>query len=185
MSDNSAHKYEQEFVMHGSGLECIDLSDGPEPVLAAHFNNGLIALYHTITKQVKVHPFAHLQAGYEGVSCNKYSKFLIPRQLAIGTGHAQDSMTVTSDSVSLERQVGIDVLDIPIEQRTSWRANANVSAVASLTAQADGGQSGDVFLAAWGDHAVRLHDLHSPKPYKYTWRNHRRQSCLLCPPFQS
>lgn len=181
--DNGAHKYEQEFVTHGTGLERIDLSDGPEPVLAAHFDNGSIALYHTITDQAKVHPFARLQTGYEGVSRNKYSKFLSPRRLAIGTGRAQDSlsiMAVTSDSVELERQIGIDALDIPIEQRTSWRANANVSAVAPLTAQADGGKSGDVFLAAWGDRAVRLHDLRSPEPYEYTYRDTTDDNPVYC-----
>lgn len=181
--DNAAHTYEQEFVTHGSGLERIDLSDGPAPILAAHFDNGSIALYHTATEQAKVHPFAHLQTGYEGVSRNKYSKFLSPTRLAIGTGRMQDSLSiarVTPDSVSLERKIGVDSLDIPSEVRANWRVNANVSAVPPLTAQADGGQSGDVFLAAWGDRAVRLHDLRSPEPYEYTYRDTTDDNPVYC-----
>lgn len=181
--EDASHKYEQEFVTHGTGLERIDLSDGPAPILAAHFDNGTIALYHTTTGQAKVHPFTHLQTGYEGVSRNKYSKFLTPRRLAIGTGRVQDSLsivTVTPHGVSLEREIGVDSLDILSEQRPSWRVNANVGTVAPLTAQADGGQSGDVFLAAWGDRAVRLHDLRSPEPYQYTYRDTTDDNPVYC-----
>lgn len=181
--DDAAHEYEQEFVTHGFELERIDLSGGPSPILAAHYENGSIALYHTTTEEAKVHPFARLQAGYEGVSRNKYSKFLSPTRLAVGTGRVQDSLsisTVTPDNVSLEREIGIDSLDIPDQTGTNWKVNANVCAVAPLTAQTGGGPSGNVFLTAWGDRAVRLHDLRSPKPFECTYRDTTDDNPVYC-----
>ena len=157
-SDDATHEYEQEFVTHGLDLERIDLSDGPEPILAAHFENGSIAFYHTTTGEAQVHPFARLQDGYEGVSRNQYSKFLAPNRLAVSTGCLPNSLsisTITPDHVSLYREIGVHSLDIEERVGFNRKANANVSAVAPLTAQAAGGSSGDVFLAAWGDRAVR------------------------------
>ena len=181
--DDAAHEYEQEFVTHGLELERIDLSDGPAPILAAHYENGSVALYHTTTEEAEVHPFARLQVGYEGISRNKYSKFLSPTRLAVGTGRMQDSLsiyTVTTNKVSLEREIGVDSLNIPDQIGANWKVNANVSAVAPLTAQTDGGLSGDVFLAAWGDRAVRLHDLRSPRSFEYTYRDTTDDNPVYC-----
>ena len=191
---DATHEYEQEFVTYGLDLESIDLSDGPEPILAAHFENGSIAFYHTTTGEAQVHPFARLQDGYEGASCNKYSKFLAPTRLAVGTGSLSNSLsisTITPDHVSLYREIGVHSLDIEERVGFNRKANANVGEVAPLTAQAAGGSSGDVFLVAWGDRAVRyvcttlkfqhvlrtqltnprLHDLRSGKQYEATYRD--------------
>lgn len=151
--DDATHDYEQEFVTHGTELERIDLSNGPEPILAAHFENGSIALYHTTTDEAEVHPFARL--GYEGLTRNRYSRFLSPTQLAVGTGRLENALsifTVAPDNVSPYREIDADSLDLEGRLGSNWKANT-VSAVAPLTERAEG--SGDVFLAAWGDRAVR------------------------------
>lgn len=180
--DDATHDYEQEFVTHGFELERIDLSDGPEPILAAHFENGSVAFYHTTTDEAKVHPFARLQE-YEGVPRNKYSKFLSPTRLAVGTGSLQNSLsvfTIAPDDVLPSREIGVHSLDVEEQIGMNWKANANVSGVAPLTAQLCGGSSGDVFLATWGDRAVRLHDLRSGHPYEATYRDTTDDNPIYC-----
>lgn len=151
--DDATHDYEQEFVTHGTELERIDLSDSPEPILAAHFENCSIALYHTTTDEPEVHPFARL--GHEGLMRNNYSKFLSPTRLAVSTGRLENTLsisTITPDNVSLYREIGSEYLGF--EEHVGLNRKTNiVNAIAPLTGQAGG--SGDVFLSSWGDRAVR------------------------------
>lgn len=151
--DDATHDYEQEFVTHGTELERIDLSDGLEPILAAHFENGSIALYHTTTDEPEVHPFARL--GHEGPMSNIYSKFLSPTRLAVGTGRLENALsisTITPDNILLYREIGPESLGF--EERVGLSRKTNkISAIAPLTGQA--GESGDIFLSSWGDRAVR------------------------------
>ncbi|ODM23958.1 hypothetical protein SI65_01548 [Aspergillus cristatus] len=176
--DDATHDYEQEFVTHGTELERIDLSDGPEPILAAHFENGSIALYHTTTDEPEVHPFARL--GYEGLTRNNYSKFLSPTRLAVGTGRLENTLsisTITPDNISLYREIGSESLGF--EERVGFNRKTNiVSAIVPLTGQAGG--LGDVFLSTWGDRAVRLHDLRTSNPYEAMYRDTTDDNPIYC-----
>jgi len=197
--DDAAHDYEQQFVTQGTELERTDLSDGPEPILAAHFENGTIALYHTTTDEPEVHPFSRL--GYKDLTRNNYSKFLSSTRLAVSTGRLENTLsisTITPDNVSLYREIGSESLGF--EERIGFNRKTNiVCAITPLTGQAGG--PGDVFLSTWGDRAVRyvsnsnfhfashtsmqlitlrIHDLRTSNPYEAIYRDTTDDNPIYC-----
>lgn len=154
--DDETHEYKQKFTTHGLKLDRLGLSDSPEPILAAHLDSGSIALYHTTSEETEVQPFSYLPIVSEGVTRHKYTGFLSPRRIAVGTGGLANSLsifTIHPDKVSTCREIGVDLLDI--EDRTGIAHKAHVRAIAPLNTHRVGGSPGDVFLAGWGDHEVR------------------------------
>ncbi|KAI9931759.1 hypothetical protein MW887_010338 [Aspergillus wentii] len=149
--DTAGHEYKQRFMTYGLVLERIELSNVPEPILAAHFLNGSIALYHTTTGEAEVEPFAQLQNASDGASRIRYSKFLSPSRIAIGTGRLENSLSIfaiTPEQVSVYREIGVDSLDF--EEHIGMRQATSFSLLGVI---------------------VRLHDLRSPEPYEYTYRD--------------
>ncbi|KAA8648534.1 hypothetical protein EYZ11_001127 [Aspergillus tanneri] len=179
--DEETHEYKQQFSTFGLEIERIDLSDGPEPILAAHFNNGSIAFYNTTTGETNVDAFARLRIDPENVTRNKYSRFLSPYRFAVGTGRPDDALaisTITPNCLSLDREISVNSLDL--EAQVGLTPNTSVSAIAPLNAQFSRGSSGDAFLAAWGDRVIRLHDLRSDKPYEAMYRDVTDQNPIYC-----
>ncbi|OJJ47756.1 hypothetical protein ASPZODRAFT_114822 [Penicilliopsis zonata CBS 506.65] len=171
--EEKTHEYRQKFVTHGQELVRTDLSNGNEPILAAHFDNGSIGLYHTVSEEAEVEPFGSLRLeSADSGTRHGYSKFLSPSRIAVGTGGLMNSLsicTITPETVSVCREIGVESLDLEERAGMSWKAT--VSGIAPLTCQTAGGASGDVFLAAWGDRAIRVHDLRSPEPFVSTYRD--------------
>ncbi|KAF9885770.1 hypothetical protein FE257_012352 [Aspergillus nanangensis] len=179
--DSAAYEYKQRFLTFGSDLERTDLADGPDPILAAHFTNGSIAFYSTTTDDEEVQAFARLQINAENSTRNKYSKFLSPARFAVATGRLEDALaisTISSERLSLDREIGVESLDL--DAQVGRAQKPNVTAIAPLNSRPSGGSTGDVFLAAWGDRAVRLHDLRSDKPYEMIYRDTTDQNPVYC-----
>ncbi|OJK02725.1 hypothetical protein ASPACDRAFT_23212 [Aspergillus aculeatus ATCC 16872] len=174
--DEPSHNYQQVFETYGLGIERTDLSNGEEPILAAHWNNGTIALYNTMSKSSRVSEFARLQIDPAKRARNRYSKFLSSDLLAIGTGRIDDAITIssiTSERVSLDRQISLNLVDYDrLDSSTAIKSDVNAIAPLSTT--------GQVFLAGWGDRAVRLHDLRSNKEHELTYRDPTDDNPIYC-----
>ena len=154
--DEATHEYIKRYETHGLELERMDLSDGANPTLAAHFANGSIAFYDTTSEDNRVKAFTHVQITSERVTRNKCSRFLSPDRYALTTGRFEDSLaiaTLGTEGLSVFRNFDVDSIDI--DEHTSLNRKANVTAVAPLNMQRSSGSPGNVFLAAWGDRAVR------------------------------
>jgi hypothetical protein len=166
---NATHSYKKRFLTYGLKLDNTDLSDDADPVLAAHFDNGSIALYHTTTQKEEVEPFTWLRP--DGALRNKYSKLLSPSLVAVSTGDIKESLCiskVTPSGISPYRTISIDSLDSDFKALTR---KANIGAIEPLNAHPLAGPPGEVFLAAWDDYTVRLHDLRSQKPYEVAYKD--------------
>lgn len=153
-ASDTAYEKKQNFMTNGLNLDRTDLSDGPEPILSGHFDNGSIALYHTITDGEEVEPFAWIEP--TSLSRSRYSKLLSSSRIAVATGRMQDTLsisTVSPDGISPVRQIGVDSLDI--ENQVGHPAHSTVSAIAPLNSHRLAGDPGNVFLSAWGDRTVR------------------------------
>lgn len=154
--DKQIHEYKHRFETSGLELERIDLSDGPCPTLAAHFANGVIAFYDTMSEDSLVQPFTHTRITSDRVTRNKCSRFLSPDRYALSTGRFEDSLSIAAMSPEgLSQLRSFDVHSIDIEEHTSINRRANVTAVSPLPFPGARKSSGNVFLAAWGDRAVR------------------------------
>ncbi|KAJ5758070.1 uncharacterized protein N7511_006764 [Penicillium nucicola] len=167
--NDATHSYKKRFLTYGLKLDNTDLSDDPDPVLGAHFDNGSIALYHTLTDKEEVEPFTWLRT--EGPLRNKYSKLLSQSLVAVSTGDVKDSLCiskVTPSGISPYRTISIDNLDSDFKALTR---KANIGAIEPLNTHPLAGPPGEVFLAAWDDYTVRLHDLRSPSPYEVAYKD--------------
>ncbi|EAW08308.1 F-box/WD repeat-containing protein [Aspergillus clavatus NRRL 1] len=179
--DKASRKYHQQFLTEGHGLERTELSEGTEPILAAHLNNGSIALYQTTKEEAEVQPFAYCEIAGDGTARNKCSKFLSSDCIAFGTGSLESSLTVatiSTERVSLEREIEVTSLDL--EERIGLSQKANVSAIAPLNAHFTMESPGQVFLAAWGDRCVRLHDRRSHQPFEFTYQDTVDTNPIYC-----
>ncbi|KAJ6082613.1 hypothetical protein N7499_007487 [Penicillium canescens] len=166
---DATHSYKKKFLTHGLKLDNTDLSDDPDPVLAAHFDNGSVALYHTATDEEQVEPFTWLRPN--GTLRNKYSKLLSPSLVAVSTGDIKESLCiskVTPNGIFPCRTVSINSLNSDF---TSLSTKANIGAIEPLNTHPLAGPPGEVFLAAWDDFTVRLHDLRSPRPYEVAYKD--------------
>ncbi|KGO67136.1 hypothetical protein PITC_020420 [Penicillium italicum] len=170
ISPNEAtFEYKQKFLAHGLRLDKTDLSSDTDSTLAAHFENGSIAFYHTETDNEEIEPFTWLLP--EGSSRTNYSKLLSSSLVAVGTGNVENSLSIskiTPDGVSACRKIGIASLDT---DSTSLKSKANIGAIEPLNKYNLAGSPGEVFLAAWDDYTVRLHDLRSPRPYEVSYKD--------------
>ncbi|OGE51725.1 hypothetical protein PENARI_c012G11490 [Penicillium arizonense] len=166
---DATHSYKKKFLTYGLKLDNTDLSDDPEPVLAAHFDNGSIALYHTATDKEQVDPFTWLRP--DGTLRNKYSKLLSSSLVVVSTGDIKESLCiskVTPNGIFPHRTISINSLNSDF---TSLSTKANIGAIEPLNTHPLAGPSGEVFLAAWDDFTVRLHDLRSPRPYEVAYKD--------------
>lgn len=153
-ASDMGYETKQKFVTKGLNLDRTDLSDGTQPILSGHFDNGSIALYHTLTERAEVEPFAWIEPN--SLSRSRYSKLLSQSRIAVASGTPQDALSISSispDGISHVRQIGVDSLDI--EPLVGHPAHSTVSAIAPLNSHRLAGNPGDVFLAAWGDRTVR------------------------------
>ncbi|KAJ5455394.1 hypothetical protein N7475_010515 [Penicillium sp. IBT 31633x] len=170
ISPNKAtYEYKRKFKTNGLRLDKTDLSSELDSTLAAHFENGSIAFYHTDTDKEEVEPFTWLTP--ESGTRNKYSKLLSSSLVAVGTGEIENSLSIskiTPTGVSPHRSIGISSLDTG---STGLTAKANIGAIESLNTHPLSGSPGEVFLAAWDDCTVRLHDLRSPRPYEIAYED--------------
>ncbi|RJE18869.1 F-box domain protein, partial [Aspergillus sclerotialis] len=175
--DKEVHEYKRQFETHGLELERIGLSDGPHPILAAHFANGTISFYHTTSENNPVQAFTHIRITSDRVTRNKCSRFLSPDKYALATGRFEDSLSIAAfrpEGLSLFRQFDVGSMDI--DEHTGINKRANVTAVSPLNTSTSGMSTGNVFLAAWGDRAIRLHDLRSHNPFEATFRDSTNQN---------
>ena len=154
--DKEVHKYKRHFETHGLELERIGLSDGPDPILAAHFANGTIAFYHTTSDDNPITAFDHIQITSDRVTRNKCSRFLSPDKYAVATGRFDDSLSIaTLRPGGLSLLCELDVGSMDMDEYTGINKRPNVTAVSPLNTSTSGKSNGNVFLAAWGDHAIR------------------------------
>jgi hypothetical protein len=165
----ATYEYKHKFLTYGLRLDKTDLGNDTDRTLAAHFENGSIAFYHTANEKEEIEPFTWLRP--EGVSRNKYSKLLSSSLVAVGTGAAESALSIskiTPDGVSPYRTIGADTLDTDF---TSLKSKVNIGAIEPLNKHVVSGSPGDVFLTAWDDFTVRLHDLRSPAPYEVAYKD--------------
>ncbi|KAJ5791740.1 uncharacterized protein N7518_008751 [Penicillium psychrosexuale] len=169
ISPNEAtFEYKQKFISFGLSLDKTDLSSGTDSTLAAHFENGSIAFYRTETDDEVIEPFTWLRL--EGSSRTNYSKLLSSSLVAVGTGNVENSLSIskiTPDGVSVYRTIGIGSLDT---DSTSLKSKANIGAIEPLN-EHNLGSPGEVFLTAWDDYTVRLHDLRSSRPSEVSYKD--------------
>ncbi|KAJ5206789.1 hypothetical protein N7491_002579 [Penicillium cf. griseofulvum] len=170
ISPNEAtFEYKQKFMTHGLRLDKTDLSSDTDSTLAAHFEDGSIAFYHTKTDKEEIEPFTWLLP--EDSSRTNYSKLLSSSLVAVGTGNVENSLSIskiTPDGITACRKIGIGSLDT---DSTSLKSKANIGAIEPLNTHNFAGSPGEVFLAAWDDYTVRLHDLRSPSPYEVSYKD--------------
>ncbi|OOF97216.1 hypothetical protein ASPCADRAFT_143473 [Aspergillus carbonarius ITEM 5010] len=178
--DGASHEYKQQFLTSGLPIEATDLSYGADPILSAHLSNGSIVFFSTTLDEKKVQPFARLSvdpsADPGNAARNKYSKFLSPSLFAVSTGRVHDAIaisTIAPERLSLERELSVESVDFErLNLHTPIKSNVN--AIAPLD------PTGQVFLAAWGDRAVRLHDLRSNQEYEKVYRDTTDQNPIYC-----
>ncbi|KAI9371522.1 hypothetical protein BJX61DRAFT_511251 [Aspergillus egyptiacus] len=178
--DSNSYEYKQRFQTFGLEIERTDMGDGPEPILAAHLNNGMIVFYSTTSGDAEVHSFASLQIQAGSSGRNRSSTFLAPNRFAVGTGRSEDAIaisTISQERIDLEREISADFLGL---RANGLAKRATVTSIAPLKSQGIGSSSGNVFLAAWGDDAVRLHDLRSHKPSESAYRDIADQNPVYC-----
>ncbi|RAL17242.1 uncharacterized protein BO97DRAFT_358913 [Aspergillus homomorphus CBS 101889] len=174
--DEPSHEYKQVFETYGLGIERTDLSNGEEPILAAHMNNGTIALYNTASTSSRVSEFARIQIDPAKKARNRYSKFLSSDLLAIGTGRIDDAIaisSITNQRISVDREISLNLVDYDrLDSSTAIKSDVNAIAPLSPT--------GQVFLAGWGDRGVRLHDLRSNAEHEQTYRDVTDDNPIYC-----
>ncbi|KAH8428010.1 uncharacterized protein LDX57_005715 [Aspergillus melleus] len=171
----------QRFLTNTAGIQHIDLSDGPESVLAAHYLDGTIGFFPTTSREEVVKPFAAISIEEENVARNKCSRFLSSDRFAVATGRLDDALvisTITSQSVTAGRRIGVDDLDL--DDQAALAPKTSVSAIAPLNVPFFGGTEGDTFLSSWGDNVIRLHDLRSDRTYEAAYRDITDSNPVYC-----
>ncbi|KAL4995929.1 hypothetical protein BDV10DRAFT_123499 [Aspergillus recurvatus] len=178
--EGQTYELRQKFQTFGLEIERTDMSDGPESILAAHLSNGTIALYSTTTEEPEVQAFARIHADAGNSARYKSSKFLSPTRLAVATGRLENAIavsTISQERITLEHSISADFL-VPAAFN-GLAKRSTVTAIAPLTGQ-NRDSTGNTFLAAWGDGAVRLHDLRSHKPYEGLYIDIADQNPVYC-----
>lgn len=153
--DSHTYDLKQKFQTYGLEIERTDMSNGPEPILATQFNNGIIAFYSTTTNDAEVQAFGNLQIGEGGSGRNRSSKFLSPNRFAVATARPEDPIavsTISQERISTEHSISADDLVPAALNRLARRPIA--TAIEPLSGQT-GDSPGNTFLAAWGDGALR------------------------------
>ncbi|KAL2822848.1 hypothetical protein BJX63DRAFT_116 [Aspergillus granulosus] len=165
--DTQSYEYMQRFQTFGRPIKRTSMGDGPEPILAVHLNDGTLAFYSTTTDETEVKAFAQLQINTGPWARNNSSSFISPNRFAVGTGRSEDAIavsTISQERISVDRSISSDSF-IPSSLHGHSKRPI-VTAIAPLDGQTTRASVGNVFLAAWGDGIVRLHDIRSDKPYE-------------------
>ncbi|KAL4866879.1 hypothetical protein BDV12DRAFT_172205 [Aspergillus spectabilis] len=174
-------EYKQRFQTHGLEIERTDMCDGPEPTLAVHLGNGTVAFYSTTTEEAEVQAFEHLQIDAGSSLRNRSSKFLSSTRFAVATGRSEDAIaisTISQERITFDRSISAD---FSVSKALNGLAKrATVTAIAPLKGQTAADSSGNAFLAAWGDGAVRLHDTRSHRPYEISYTDIADQNPTYC-----
>lgn len=155
---DATHEYKQKFMANGRDIIRTDLSDGTEPLLSADLDDGSIAFYHMDTAGHEVEPFALIPPDTSSPSRKRYSKLLSSSRVSVANVKAESSLsisTVSPDGISPLREIGVDSLDIITEEQVDIRGQPKIIAMAPLNTHPLAGSPGDIFLAAWGDNAIR------------------------------
>ncbi|KAL4886759.1 hypothetical protein BJY04DRAFT_178306 [Aspergillus karnatakaensis] len=179
--ETGTFEYKQKYQTHGLQIERTDMSDGPEPTLAAHLGNGSISFYKTTTEEAEVQAVGHLQIESGSSARNRSSKFLSATRFAVATGRSEDAIaisTISQERISFDRSISADFL--VSKALNGLVKRATVTAIAPLQGQTGADPSGNAFLAAWGDGAVRLHDTRSYKPYEMAYTDIADQNPTYC-----
>ena len=158
--EKETYHHVHNFVTFDQRVHHMEVSDGPDAVVALHLDGTHLALYHTTSAEENVLPFENRRPSDSKTRC-KYSKFLSPRRLAVATGLVDNSlsiMDINPDGTSLSREIGVESLDL--ENRVGITQKASVNAIAAINAHSPG----NVFLAGWGDGIVRyaIEPVHQP-----------------------
>ncbi|KAB8232192.1 F-box protein [Aspergillus alliaceus] len=175
------HDYVQRFKTSSSGLDHIDLSEGSDPILAAHNQDGTISFYNTTKEEAEVQQFGRITIESRLAARNKCSKFLSPNLFALGTGHNENALaisSISSERLALEREFNVRSLNL--DDRVGLTSRTTISAIAPLCGQISRESAGNVFLAAWGDLRIRLHDVRSNRGYEYTYEDPCDQNQIYC-----
>ncbi|KAJ5929068.1 hypothetical protein N7454_006916 [Penicillium verhagenii] len=171
----ATHEYKRKFATSGELLDKTDLVDH---TMAAHFDNGSVALYDLENEHKKVEPFAWATVGceVERSKRSRYSKLLSSSRLAVATaaatGGTKNSLsinTISPDGVCLDREIVVQSLDD--DDQVGRSVQASVTTIAPLNMHSFSHSPGDVFLAAWGDRTIRLHDLRSPNSHEVEYQD--------------
>lgn len=169
--DKGIHEYRQKFVTHGTEIDAIDLNDGPQSILAANLNNGTISFFHTTTGEAEVEPFSTLQITPQELARQKCSKFLSSDKIAVATGNLSMSVyTITPSKVSSCRQFQLDPKDLANVHYHIQKSHVTAFSAVNTTGIGHG-SPGNIFLAAWSDGGIRLHDLRSDNLHDATFRD--------------
>ncbi|GLI77513.1 hypothetical protein PoHVEF18_005803 [Penicillium ochrochloron] len=169
-TSGASHKYKKTFRTEGLELNETDLMHGSNSILCAQFLQGSTALYHTATDDEDVQPFAWIRP--ERSSRGRKAKLLSSSCIVVATMDAKDSLVISRispDGIFPEETIGISSLEV--EDRLGDYTCQAISAIEPLNNHPLAGSHGDVFLAAWGDRTVRLHDLRSPRAYETTYED--------------
>lgn len=167
--EDASVEYKNVFNTHGLLLDRTDLCGN---TLTAHLDDGSIAFYKTGGEKKDVEPFETVREEEGASSRKRYSKLLSRDRVAISEAKLSNSLvvsTIAPDGLHHERELSIKFLDPEEELRAS--PHASVSAIAPLNTHTLSGAPGDVFIAAWGDRTIRLHDLRSPHSFEGTYRD--------------
>ncbi|KAL4778952.1 hypothetical protein BJX76DRAFT_107939 [Aspergillus varians] len=178
--ESHTYEHKQKFQTFGLEIERTNMCDGPNPILAAHFSNGTVAFYSMTTGEAEVQAFGRLQIDSKGSPRNKSSKFLSPNRFAVATGRSEGAIaisTISQERISLEHSISATFMAPAALNGLEKRAV--VTAIEPLNGQT-GDSPGNTFLAAWGDGAVRLHDLRSHKPYEMLYADIADQNPVYC-----
>ncbi|KAJ6144329.1 hypothetical protein N7470_008224 [Penicillium chermesinum] len=167
--DDASYEYKHVFNTRGHLLDQTDLYGN---ILTAHLDDGSIVFYQIDGDEKQVDPFEIIPEGEGAAARNRYSKLLSPDRVAVSAVKISNALlisTITPDGLHEEREIGTKFLDPEEELRAS--PHASVSAIAPLNTHALSGAPGDVFIAAWGDRSIRLHDLRSPHAFGGIYRD--------------
>jgi len=161
-SSRGDYEYRKKFKTAGLELDRTDISQGVDSTLSAHFDDGSIAFYNTATNDKEVQAFAWMRNETGSLGRSRYSKLLSPSKVAVATGEIENSLSISTlspDGISHERTVDVHSLDI--EGRIN-RVYASVTSIAPVDVHSHTQSPGNIFLAAWGDHVIRLVTLSYP-----------------------
>jgi hypothetical protein len=155
---DASYEYKKTFRTEGLELDETDLMHGSNPILCAQFLQGSTALYHTGTDAEDVQPFAWIRP--DRSSRGRKAKLLSSSRIAVATMDDKDSLVISriaQDGIFTEDTIGISSLDV--DDKLGHYTCQAISAIAPLNNHPLAGSPGDVFLAAWGDRAVRYDSI--------------------------
>jgi F-box-like len=154
--EDATYQVQQTFITNLTEIHSLDLSPGPEPILAVHSFDGHISLYRTTTKDTEVTSFAKLTGETEEGTPRHYIKFLSPSRIAVGHGRVMDTIVISDvaeDHISTHREL---TFEDPYHRSLWPRRKARVGAITPLGVDTYGGRAdGQIFLAGWGNSRVR------------------------------